>query len=390
VTDPAASSNNDAAASLVLIAATVAALVAANSSLIELYRDFLAFPVEVRFGDELLISKPLVLWISDGLMAVFFFFVGLEIKSEVLEGALSSRDRAVLPLVAALGGMAMPALIYVTVTWSDPRALHGWAIPAATDIAFAVGILGLVGSRAPAALKAFLLALAVLDDLGAIIIIAAFYTSTLSLASFLGAGVCIAVLFVMNRAGVRRASAFVLIGMVLWVAVLKSGVHATLAGVITALFVPLRNNDGSEGPLHALHIDLNWAVSFLIVPLFAFANAGVPVVGLGLPALGAPVTAGVIFGLVLGKPVGVVGASLLAVRFGVARLPDGVAWRHMIGAGCLAGIGFTMSLFIGTLAFGDPQSMNQVRLGVLAGSALSALAGVAVLVTAATRAQRRA
>jgi NhaA family Na+:H+ antiporter len=390
VTDPAASSNNDAAASLVLIAATVAALVAANSSLIELYRDFLAFPVEVRFGDELLISKPLVLWISDGLMAVFFFFVGLEIKSEVLEGALSSRDRAVLPLVAALGGMAMPALIYVTVTWSDPRALHGWAIPAATDIAFAVGILGLVGSRAPAALKAFLLALAVLDDLGAIVIIAAFYTSTLSLASFLGAGVCIAVLFVMNRAGVRRASAFVLIGMVLWVAVLKSGVHATLAGVITALFVPLRNKDGSEGPLHALHIDLNWAVSFLIVPLFAFANAGVPVVGLGLPALGAPVTAGVIFGLVLGKPVGVVGASLLAVRFGVARLPDGVAWRHMIGAGCLAGIGFTMSLFIGTLAFGDPQSMNQVRLGVLAGSALSALAGVAVLVTAARRAQRRA
>jgi NhaA family Na+:H+ antiporter len=281
-------------------------------------------------------------------------------------------------------------LIYVTVTWSDPRALHGWAIPAATDIAFAVGILGLVGSRAPAALKAFLLALAVLDDLGAIVIIAAFYSSTLSPASFLGAGVCIAVLAAMNRAGVRRASAFVLIGMVLWVAVLKSGVHATLAGVITALFVPLRNKDGSEGPLHALHIDLNWAVSFLIVPLFAFANAGVPVVGLGLAALGAPVTAGVIFGLVLGKPVGVVGASLLAVRFGVARLPNGVAWRHMIGAGCLAGIGFTMSLFIGTLAFGDPQSMNQVRLGVLAGSALSALAGVAVLVTAATRAQRRA
>jgi NhaA family Na+:H+ antiporter len=390
VTHPAASTNNDAAASLVLIAATAAALVAANSNLIELYRDFLAYPVEVRFGDELLISKPLVLWISDGLMAVFFFFVGLEIKSEAVDGALSSRDRAMLPLAAALGGMAVPALIYVMVTWSDPHALHGWAIPAATDIAFAVGILGLLGSRAPAALKAFLLALAVLDDLGAIIIIAAFYTSNLSLTSFLWAGVCIAVLFAMNRAGVRRASAYVLIGIVLWVAVLKSGVHATLAGVITALFVPLRNDDGSEGPLHALHIDLNWAVSFLVVPLFAFANAGVPLAGLGLPALGAPVTAGVILGLVLGKPIGVVGASLLAVRLGVARLPPAVGWRHMAGAGCLAGIGFTMSLFIGTLAFGDPDSMNLVRLGVLAGSAVSALLGLGLLLTVAARSQRAA
>lgn len=386
VTQPASSSNTDAVASMVLIGATVAALIAANSGLLALYRDFLAFPVEVRFGDQLAISKPLVLWISDGLMAVFFFFVGLEIKSELMEGALSTRDRAVLPLVAALGGMAVPAVVYMTVTWSDPRALHGWAIPAATDIAFAVGILGLIGRRAPVALKAFLLALAVLDDLGAIVIIAAFYTSKLSLVSFAWAGICIAVLVVMNRAGVRRASAYVLIGMVLWVAVLKSGVHATLAGVITALFVPLRNDDGSEGPLHALHLDLNWAVSFLIVPLFAFANAGVPLAGLGVSAVREPVTAGVILGLVLGKPIGVIGASVLAIRLGFARLPEGVAWRHMIGAGCLAGIGFTMSLFIGTLAFDDPVLMDQVRLGVLAGSAVSALAGMAVLWIATARA----
>jgi Na+:H+ antiporter, NhaA family len=223
----------------------------------------------------------------------------------------------------------------------------------------------------------------VLDDLGAIVIIAMFYTGKLSLASLVGAGLCIAVLAAMNRGGVRRASAYMLIGTVLWVAVLKSGVHATLAGVITALFVPLRNDDGSDGPLQALHLDLNWAVTFLIVPLFAFANAGVPLAGLGLAALATPVTAGVILGLVLGKPIGVIGASLLAVRLGFARLPAGVRWRHMVGAGCLAGIGFTMSLFIGTLAFDDAQSMNHVRLGVLTGSVISALLGIAVLLVAA-------
>jgi NhaA family Na+:H+ antiporter len=380
----APSSNNDAIASIVLIGATAAALIAANSGLLALYREFLAFPVELRFGNELVISKPLVLWISDGLMAIFFFFVGLEIKSEMMEGALSSRERAVLPLVAAVGGMAVPAALYVAVNLAHPEALHGWAIPAATDIAFAVGILGLVGSRAPPALKAFLLALAVLDDLGAIVIIAVFYTSKLSLVSFAWAAGCIAVLTIMNRTGVRRASAYVLVGMVLWVAVLKSGVHATLAGVICALFVPLRNDDGSEGPLHALHLDLNWAVTFLIVPLFAFANAGVPMSALGLYALGTPVTAGVILGLVVGKPLGVLGASLLAVRLGLARLPDGISWRHMAGAGCLAGIGFTMSLFIGTLAFDDAQTMNHVKLGVLAGSAVSALLGLAALLTGST------
>jgi NhaA family Na+:H+ antiporter len=257
--------------------------------------------------------------------------------------------------------------------------LEGWAIPAATDIAFAIGILGLVGSRVPPAVKVFLLALAVLDDLGAIIIIAAFYTGKLSLLSLAWAAVCVVALAAMNLIGVKRLSAYILIGMVLWVAVLKSGVHATLAGVITALFVPLRDRDGSEGPLHLAHADLNWAVSFLIVPLFAFANAGVPLRGLGGGTLAEPVTAGIILGLVLGKPIGVISTALLAVRCGWAALPDGVTWRHMLGAGCLAGIGFTMSLFIGTLAFDDPAVMNQVRLGVLAGSTAATLLGLAVL-----------
>jgi NhaA family Na+:H+ antiporter len=372
------SENRDAAAGLVLIAVTIAALVFANTALAPLYNQFLALPLEIRFG-SLTLGKPLLLWINDGLMAVFFFLVGLEIKSEFMEGALSSRDRALLPVIAAVGGMAVPALIYVGVASGDPTALRGWAIPAATDIAFAIGVLGLLGSRAPAALKAFLLALAVLDDLGSVVIIAVFYTSDLSTLSLTPAALCIAVLAAMNALRVMRASAYLLVGIVLWLCVLKSGVHATLAGVITALFVPLHGKGDDEGPLHALFADLQGPVNFAIVPLFAFANAGVPLTGLGFSKLAASVTAGVALGLIVGKPVGVIGAVWLATRAKLARLPEGISWRHIAGAGFLAGIGFTMSLFIGTLAFDDPTRLDEVRLGVLAGSVVSALLGAAVL-----------
>ena len=381
MTSKTAQDSNDAPASIILILATLAALVCANTALATLYTDLLDARVEFRIG-AFAIAKPLLLWINDGLMAVFFFLVGLEIKNELAEGSLSTRDRAMLPLVAAIGGMAVPAAIYVFVAWDDPPALRGWAIPAATDIAFAIGILGLLGRRIPPSLKAFLLALAVLDDLGAIIIIAIFYADNLSLLSLGFAGFFVAALATMNRLGVMRASAYVLVGIALWICVLQSGVHATLAGVIAALFVPIRQADGVEGPLHAFEKDLKVPVYFGIMPLFAFANAGVPLFGLGPQTLAASVTAGVALGLMLGKPIGVVAASAAFVASGAGGLPAGVNWMQMFGAGCLAGIGFTMSLFIGTLAFSDPDTLNEVRLGVLAGSLVSAIAGILVLLAA--------
>lgn len=382
---PAKVAQNDAAGSIVLILATLAALVFANSVLAATYQNFLDLPVQVRFGD-FEINKPLVLWINDGLMAIFFFLVGLEIKAEMVEGALSSRDKALLPMIGAIGGMAVPAAIYIAISWGNKQALAGWAIPAATDIAFAVGILGLVGRRAPPALKVFLLALAVLDDLGAIIIIALFYTHHLSPISLLLAAFFIGVLAAMNRAGIMRASAYVLVGLALWVCVLKSGVHATLAGVATALFVPIKGRAADEhGPLHALASDLQWPVTFMIVPLFAFANAGVPLNGIEMQSLAAPVTLSVIAGLVIGKPVGVIGATWLAVKTGLGKLPAGIHWRHMTGAGFLAGIGFTMSLFIGTLAFTSRDMLNEVRLGVLIASTISALLGAAIFMLGGKR-----
>jgi NhaA family Na+:H+ antiporter len=376
-----AQESNDATASIILLLATLAAIICANTALATIYSDLLELRVEFRFG-TIALSKPLLLWINDGLMAVFFFLVGLEIKNELVEGSLSTRDRAMLPLVGAAGGMAVPAAIYLVVAWSDPVALRGWAIPAATDIAFAIGILGLLGRRVPPALKAFLLALAVLDDLGAIVIIALFYGGNLSLLSLGAATFFVAALAVMNRLGVMRASAYVLVGIALWLCVLQSGVHATLAGVIAALFVPIRGADGEEGPLHAFEKDLKLPVYFGIMPLFAFANAGVPLTGLSLETLTTAVTGGVALGLMLGKPIGVVGASALYVSTGAGGLPAGATWLHMLGAGCLAGIGFTMSLFIGTLAFEEAATLNQVRLGVLGGSLVSALAGIAVLLLA--------
>jgi NhaA family Na+:H+ antiporter len=371
-------SKSDAQASILLLLAAAAALIAANTALSSPYQTFLSVPVEVRVGN-FEIDKPLVLWINDGLMALFFFIVGLEIKSEILEGALSSRARALLPLIAALGGMAAPALIYAAVAWNDAQALRGWAIPTATDIAFAVGILGLLGPRLPPSLKTFLLALAVLDDLGAVIVIALFYTTDLSAVSLLFAAIFIAVLAAMNRLGVNRAAAYMLVGIALWTSVLKSGVHATLAGAVTAMFVPMRQADGSRGPLHALYDDLRWPVTFGVIPLFAFANAGVPLKGLGLGALTSTVTAGAALGLIVGKPVGIFAAVLAAVRLRLARLPEGMTLAHVAGLGCLGGIGFTMSLFIGTLAFDISSRMVEARLGVLAGSAVSAVLGIVVL-----------
>jgi len=377
----AARDSSEATASIILILATIAALICANTALAVLYTELLDVRVEFRVGGFAL-AKPLLLWINDGLMAAFFFLVGLEIKNELMEGSLTTHDRAMLPLVAAIGGMAVPAAIYVFIAWDDPAAIRGWAIPAATDIAFAIGILGLLGRRVPPTLKAFLLALAVLDDLGAIIIIALFYMDNLSLLSLGLAGFFVFVLALMNWLGVMRASAYVFVGIALWFCVLQSGVHATLAGVVTALFVPLRQANGREGPLHSFEKDLKLPVYYGIMPLFAFANAGVPLTGLTAGAFTATITAGVALGLSLGKPIGVLGASAAYVAT-AGGLPAGTNWLHMLGAGCLAGIGFTMSLFIGTLAFSDIATLNEVRLGVLGGSVVSAVAGILILVLAA-------
>jgi NhaA family Na+:H+ antiporter len=370
-----------ATASIALLLATVAALVCANTALADFYGEFLHLRVEFRFADFVL-SKPLLLWINDGLMAVFFFLVGLEIKQELVHGSLSTPDRAVLPLAAALGGMVVPAGIYIFVAWNDAPALRGWAIPAATDIAFAIGILGLLGRRVPPTLKAFLLALAVIDDFGAIVIIALFYGGKLSLLSLTAAAVFTTALAIMNRLGVMRASAYVLVGIALWLCVLQSGVHATLAGVIAALFVPIRDARGDAGPLHAFERDLRAPVYFGIMPLFAFANAGVSLAGVSVEAFVTTISTAVALGLVLGKPLGVLAASAVYVSAGGGRLPAGTTWMHMLGAGCLAGIGFTMSLFIGTLAFDDFSTLNAVRFGVISGSIVSALAGIVVLLMA--------
>lgn len=371
--------HHEAAGGVLLMLAAAAALLLDNSPLSWLYDALLATPVVVQVG-ALLLDKPLLLWINDGLMAVFFFLIGLEIKRELLTGRLSTWDHAALPAIAALGGMVVPALIYVAFNHGDPAALNGWAIPAATDIAFALGVMALLGSRVPVALKIFLLALAILDDLGAIVIIAIFYTADLSLASLAIAGACTAVLAGLNFAGVRRIAPYVLVGLVMWVCVLKSGVHATLAGVVIALTIPLRVPGGDQAsPLHRLEQELHPWVAFLVMPVFAFANAGVALGGLALADLLAPIPLGIALGLFLGKQLGVFGFAWLATRAGICRLPQGVNWLQIYGTSLLAGIGFTMSLFIGTLAFPDPDHAAAVRLGVLSGSTLSALAGYLVL-----------
>ncbi|MGF7172479.1 Na+/H+ antiporter NhaA [Azospirillum doebereinerae] len=381
----------ESAGGVVLMIAAAAALIWANSPAAPLYDALLAMPVAVTAGGVGL-DKALILWINDGLMAVFFLLVGLEIKREALEGELSSRAKAMLPGIAALGGMVVPALVYCAFAQAEPGALRGWAIPAATDIAFAVGVLALLGRRVPPSLRVFLLALAIMDDLGAIVIIAVFYShglapAALGLAALAGAG-----LWLLNRAGVRSLAPYLLLGLVLWVCVLKSGIHATLAGVALAFAIPLRGGQGeaerNEAPLHRLEHALHPWVAFGIMPIFALANAGVPLAGITPASLLAPVPLGIALGLFVGKQAGVFLAVWLAVRFGLVGLPAGASWRQVHGVAVLTGIGFTMSLFIGTLAFPDPAHAVAVRLGVLAGSLASALAGYALLRAAEGRRTR--
>jgi len=373
----------EAAGGLLLMGAAVLALVVANSPLAGIYTSFLELPVEAHIG-ALGISKPMILWINDGLMAVFFLLVGLELKRETLEGHLSSLRDAALPAFAALGGMALPAAIYAWFNWGDAAAMKGWAIPSATDIAFALGVLMLFGERVPAALKAFLLSVAIFDDIGAIIIIAAFYTSELSLTALVVALGLTALLALLNRAGVTRRAAYVLVGVPLWFALLKSGVHATLAGVVLALFIPLRQptaEPGQHSPLHEFEHALHPWVAFGVLPLFAFANAGVPLAGISASQLLHPVSLGIVAGLFVGKQAGIVGLSWLAVRSGFATLPRDVGWGLLYGASLLCGIGFTMSLFIASLAFeqGGGAYLGLERIGILAGSTIAGIAGYLTL-----------
>jgi NhaA family Na+:H+ antiporter len=370
----------ESAGSVLLLVAAVLALVVANSPLSPFYDALLNVPLEVRAGN-FEIAKPLLLWINDGLMALFFFLVGLELKREVLEGELSKPSQIVLPAIGALGGMSIPALIYVFFNRHDPVALNGWAIPAATDIAFALGVLASLGKRVPTSLKVFLLTLAIFDDLGAILVIAIFYTSDLSLLSLFVAAALVLALFALNRRGVRSIAAYVLVGAALWVAVLKSGVHATLAGVVLALFIPHKGEADQPSLLKRLEHDLHPAVAFGILPLFAFANAGVPLAGLPLEAFVQPVGLGITLGLFLGNQIGVFGFTWLAIKLGLAGLPSAVRWPHMYGVSLVCGIGFTMSLFISSLAFEHTgaETSTIVRLGILSGSILSALCGYLVL-----------
>ncbi|MGY3927115.1 Na+/H+ antiporter NhaA [Aeromonas simiae] len=369
----------ESASGIILILSAALAMLLANSSLAGSYQAFLDVPVQIRIA-ALDINKPLLLWINDGFMAIFFLLVGLEVKREMLEGALSTREQATFPAIAALGGMLAPALVYTLFNYSDEVARAGWAIPAATDIAFALGVMALLGKRVPLSLKVFLLALAIMDDLGVIVIIALFYTSQLSLEALVVSLTAIAVLWWMNRRGVDRISAYILVGVVLWVAVLKSGVHATLAGVIVGFMVPIKGVR-HESPLkhleHALH---PWS-AYLILPLFAFANAGVSLAGIGLADMLKPVPLGIMLGLFIGKPLGVFTISWLAVKIGVAKMPDGITLRHIFAVSILCGIGFTMSMFIASLAFehGGLDYGNYSRLGILSGSTLAAVFGYLAL-----------
>jgi Na+:H+ antiporter, NhaA family len=371
--------HHEAAGGVLLLIAAILAMILDNSRLSPVYDALFETQVAIRVG-ALSLDKPLLLWVNDGLMAIFFFVVGLEIKKEMLVGSLSSRQAALLPFVAAVGGMVAPALIYAAINAGNAAALRGWAIPAATDIAFAVGVVALLGSRVPAALKVFLLALAIIDDLGAIIIIALFYTSQLSFAALGLAALGIAVLTLLNISGVTRLAPYVLVGIFIWVCVLKSGVHATLSGVVVALAIPLRAEGSSPySPLESAQSALHPWVTFLVAPLFAFANAGVSLDGFSASKLFDAVPLGIAAGLFIGKQIGVFGASWLAIRAGLARLPAGATWAQLYAVAVIAGIGFTMSLFIGMLAFEDPARAADVRVGVIAGSLLSAVAGYLLL-----------
>ncbi len=379
----------EAAGGLLLIAAAALALIINNSPLSWLYNAFLETPVEARIG-ALQIAKPLLLWINDGLMALFFLVIGLEVKREVLEGHLSKPSQIVLPGAAAIGGMVVPALIYVALNTGNAEALNGWAIPMATDIAFALGVLALLGKRVPVSLKLFLMTLAIIDDLGAIIVIALVYSGELSQVSLILAAVSIIALIAMNRSGVSRLAPYLLVGLVLWVCVLKSGVHATLAGVVLAFCIPLRTISKAS-PLLTLEHGLHPWVAYGILPLFAFANAGVSLAGVTMESFTHPVPLGIAAGLLLGKTLGVFGLTWLAVKTRMASLPKEANWGHVLGVSILCGIGFTMSLFVGSLAFepGVSAYAGEDRMGILTGSILSAIIGYGVMVLACRATPKR-
>lgn len=373
--------NHEASGGLLLMFAAAAAMVVANSGLSGVYDSVLGSYLAVTLNGEGL-QKPLILWINDGLMAIFFFLIGLELKHELMEGKLKNPSDVVLPGMAAVGGMVLPAMFFLAFNWSNPDTVNGWAIPAATDIAFALGVLALVGNRAPASLKVFLLTLAILDDMGAIVIIALFYTAELKIDYLFLALLPAIGMFWMNMKRVHRVAPILLLGVVMWFFVLKSGVHATLAGVVTAFFIPLKDKWG-KSPLHSIEHGLSPYVLYFIIPVFAFANAGVVLTGMQFADLFAALPLGIALGLILGKQVGVFGVTWLMVKLGLARMPHGATWLHIYGVACLAGIGFTMSLFIGSLSFADAELMNQVRLGVLSGSIISGVLGYAALMIAA-------
>lgn len=369
----------ESASGILMLTAAIIAMLAANSPLADLYSELLDITVAVQVG-ALSISKPLLLWVNDGLMAVFFFLIGLEIKREVMEGELSSVSQIVLPAVGALGGMIIPASIYIWMNRGDPIALDGWAIPVATDIAFALALLSVFGNRVPTALKVFLLTLAIFDDLAAIVIIAIFYSGDLSLGALLIGAIALIIAIIMNKTGVTRTSGYILLGVVLWIAVLKSGVHATLAGVVIAFCIPMRDKQGNS-PLSDLEHNLHSPVVFVILPLFAFANAGLSLAGLSIEDLAHPVTLGVISGLFIGKALGILGFVGLGVALRFVQIPKDVNWIQLLGVAFACGIGFTMSLFIAGLAFehGSDDYYSGDRLGILVGSILSALVAFVLL-----------
>ncbi len=380
----------ESAGGILLMIAALFAMVLANSPISTIYSSLLNTPVAVQVG-ALEIAKPLFLWINDGLMAIFFFLVGLEIKREVLEGELSSLSQIVLPGLGAIGGMVVPAAIYTWLNWGDQIAIDGWAIPVATDIAFALALLSVFGRRVPTSLKVFLLTLAIFDDLAAIVIIAIFYSGDLSYNALITGLIALSIAVGMNRAGVSRVSAYVLLGIVLWIAVLKSGVHATLAGVLIAFCIPMRDPYG-ESPLRHLEHDLHSPVAYVILPVFAFANGGLSFGGMAIADLAHPVTLGVILGLVVGKPLGILLFVGPAVMLGLARFPEGITWSRLVGVAFACGIGFTMSLFIAGLAFehGSGDYFAGDRLGIIVGSVLAAVIAALVLHLSLPRQQSKA
>lgn len=369
----------ESAGGLILVSAAVLALILANSPLSHLYGRLLGLEITVMvesFG----VSKPLLLWVNDGLMAIFFLLVGLELKREVVEGQLSRADQVALPALAAIGGLVLPAAIYWLINRDDPSGLNGWAVPTATDIAFALAILSLLGSRVPASLKIFLTTIAIFDDLAAIVIIAVFYSADLSIASLVAAGGGILVLFTLNRLGVKSLAAYIIVGIFIWLFVLKSGVHATLAGIAVAFFIPLKDGD-EHSPLRHLEHTLHPWVAYAVLPIFAFANAGLPLAGVSIDAVFGTVSVGIALGLFFGKQIGVFGMTALMIGLGIAKKPEGSSWAMLYGIALLCGVGFTMSLFIGSLAFehGGFSQTAALKIGVIFGSVASAVCGWLVL-----------